>query len=70
MVFAHFTTLVSRLKTADDWRNDETMAGGDAFFEEVSTGFTSRTAWVLGLPMRVGIDPRRHHPVPTSAPKA
>jgi predicted dehydrogenase len=22
------------LKTADDWRNDETMAGGDAFFEE------------------------------------
>ena len=23
-----------RLKTADDWRNDEAMAGGDAFFEE------------------------------------
>ena len=34
MVFAHFTTLVKRLKTADDWRNDEAMAGGDAFFEE------------------------------------
>ena len=34
MVFAHFTTLVTRLKAADDWRNDETMAGGDAFFEE------------------------------------
>ena len=34
MVFAHFTTLVKRLKTTDDWRNDETMAGGDAFFEE------------------------------------
>ena len=34
MVFAHFTTLVKRHKTADDWRNDETMAGGDAFFEE------------------------------------
>ena len=34
MVFAHFTTLVHRLKTADDWRNDESMAGGDAFFEE------------------------------------
>lgn len=34
MVFAHFTTLVKRLKSADDWRNDETMAGGDAFFEE------------------------------------
>jgi predicted dehydrogenase len=34
LVFAHFTTLARRLKTADDWRNDETMAGGDAFFEE------------------------------------
>jgi predicted dehydrogenase len=34
MVFAHFTTIVKRLKSADDWRNDESMAGGDAFFEE------------------------------------
>lgn len=34
MVFAHFTTIARRLKTAEDWRNDETMAGGDAFFEE------------------------------------
>ena len=34
MVFAHFTTIAHRLKDADDWRNDETMAGGDAFFEE------------------------------------
>jgi predicted dehydrogenase len=34
MVFAIFTTLVKRLKTADDWRNDVAMAGGDAFFEE------------------------------------
>jgi predicted dehydrogenase len=34
MVFAHFVTIAHRLKTADDWRNDETMAGGDAFFEE------------------------------------
>ena len=34
MIFAHFTTLVRRLKAADDWRNDETLAGGDAFFEE------------------------------------
>jgi UDP-N-acetylglucosamine 3-dehydrogenase len=34
MVFAHFTTIAKRLKTADDWRNDELMAGGDAFFEE------------------------------------
>jgi predicted dehydrogenase len=34
MVFAHFTSIVRRLKRADDWRNDEAMAGGDAFFEE------------------------------------
>ena len=34
MVFAYYTTLVKRFKSADDWRNDETMAGGDAFFEE------------------------------------
>jgi UDP-N-acetylglucosamine 3-dehydrogenase len=34
MVFGHFTTLVRKFKTAEDWRNDETMAGGDAFFEE------------------------------------
>ena len=34
MVFAQFTTIARRLKAADDWRNDERMAGGDAFFEE------------------------------------
>ncbi|HUP39686.1 MAG TPA: Gfo/Idh/MocA family oxidoreductase [Vicinamibacterales bacterium] len=34
MVFAHFTTIAKRLKTANDWRNDERLAGGDAFFEE------------------------------------
>jgi predicted dehydrogenase len=34
MVFAHFSSIVRRLKPEDDWRNDETMAGGDAFFEE------------------------------------
>jgi predicted dehydrogenase len=34
LVFAHFTTIVRRLKAAGDWRNDEAMAGGDAFFEE------------------------------------
>lgn len=34
LVFAHFTTIAKRLKSADDWRNDEAMAGGDAFFEE------------------------------------
>jgi predicted dehydrogenase len=34
MVFAHFVSIARRFKTADDWRNDEAMAGGDAFFEE------------------------------------
>jgi predicted dehydrogenase len=34
MVFAHFSSIVKRLKRADDWRNDEALAGGDAFFEE------------------------------------
>ena len=34
MVFGHFTTIARRLKTAEDWRNDESLAGGDAFFEE------------------------------------
>jgi predicted dehydrogenase len=34
MVFAHFTTIAHRLKSAGDWRNDDAMAGGDAFFEE------------------------------------
>ncbi len=34
LVFAHFTSIAHRLKRGDDWRNDETMAGGDAFFEE------------------------------------
>ena len=34
MVFAYFTSIAKRLKTAGDWRNDEEVAGGDAFFEE------------------------------------
>jgi predicted dehydrogenase len=34
MLLAHFVTIARRLKTSEDWRNDETMAGGDAFFEE------------------------------------
>jgi predicted dehydrogenase len=34
MVFAHFTTIAKRLKAEEDWRNDERIAGGDAFFEE------------------------------------
>jgi UDP-N-acetylglucosamine 3-dehydrogenase len=34
LVLAHFITVARKFKTADDWRNDETLAGGDAFFEE------------------------------------
>jgi predicted dehydrogenase len=34
LVFAHFVTIAKKFKTADDWRNDPEMAGGDAFFEE------------------------------------
>ena len=34
LVLAHFTTLARKFKSAGDWRNDEAMAGGDAFFEE------------------------------------
>ena len=34
LVLAQFTTVAHRPKSAEDWRNDETMAGGDAFFEE------------------------------------
>lgn len=34
MVFGQFVTIAHRLKRADDWRNDESIAGGDAFFEE------------------------------------
>jgi len=34
MVFVHFTTIAKKLKSGDDWRNDESIAGGDAFFEE------------------------------------
>jgi predicted dehydrogenase len=34
LVFGHFSSIDKRLKPAGDWRNDEAMAGGDAFFEE------------------------------------
>jgi len=34
LVFGHFVTIMKKPKSADDWRNDEEIAGGDAFFEE------------------------------------
>jgi len=33
-VLAQVTSVARRVKRADDWRNDEAMAGGGAFFEE------------------------------------
>jgi predicted dehydrogenase len=67
MVFAHFTTIAKRLKTADDWRNDEAMAGGDAFFEEgihwlhVAGSLGPKIVWAQGYrptPSREGPDRR------------
>ncbi len=34
LVMAQFTTVADKPKASADWRNDETLAGGDAFFEE------------------------------------
>ena len=34
LILAHFTTLARKFKAAGDWRNDEALAAGDAFFEE------------------------------------
>lgn len=34
LVMASFVTVADKPKPPDDWRNDETLAGGDAFFEE------------------------------------
>jgi UDP-N-acetyl-2-amino-2-deoxyglucuronate dehydrogenase len=34
LVLAQFSTVMRRPKPAGDWRNDESVAGGDAFFEE------------------------------------
>jgi predicted dehydrogenase len=34
MLLAHFVTIARRFKAEADWRNDEKVAGGDAFFEE------------------------------------
>lgn len=34
LVMASFTTVADKPKAAADWRNDEKLAGGDAFFEE------------------------------------
>ena len=48
MVFAHFTTIVKRLKTADDWRNREAwdlyMHAADDMFEETHV---DTSPWVL-----------------------
>jgi predicted dehydrogenase len=67
LIFAQFTTLALRPKAADDWRNDETMAGGDAFFEEgihwlhLAGSLGPRIEDIKGFrpkPSRVGADSR------------
>ena len=61
----------SKLKTADDWRNDEAMAGGDAFFEEgihwlhLAGSLGPRIETIQGY--RPSVSPAR---VPTRAPRA
>ena len=62
MIFAQFTSLARRLKSAADWRNDETLAGGDAFFEEgvhwlhlansLGPSITAAHGWRPALPRR------------------
>ncbi len=71
MVFGHFSSIVKRLKTADDWRNDESMAGGDAFFEEgihwLHLAAQPRAAHHQHQP---GFVRRRRPPVPTQRVKS
>ena len=71
MVFGHFSSIVKRLKTADDWRNDESMAGGDAFFEEgihwLHLAGEPRTEDHVD---HAAFVPRRRARVPTGAPRA
>ena len=64
MVFAHFTTLAHRLKSADDWRNDESMAGGDAFFEKRVAACHAFVVAPVGLALqslRDGREVRKDH---------
>lgn len=67
LVFASFVTVARRLKSHDDWRNDETLAGGDAFFEEgihwlhLAGSLGPRIARIQGFrpaPSRTGPDRR------------
>lgn len=63
LVMASFTTVADRPKAADDWRNDESLAGGDAFFEE----------GVHWLHLAGSLGPRivrasGHRPAPATAP--
>ncbi|MGE3840955.1 MAG: Gfo/Idh/MocA family protein [Vicinamibacterales bacterium] len=67
MVFGHFVTVARRFKTASDWRNDEALAGGDAFFEEgihwlhLAGSLGPRIASIHGFlpqPSRTGPDTR------------
>jgi UDP-N-acetylglucosamine 3-dehydrogenase len=67
MLFAHIVTLAQRFKGAADWRNDEALAGGDAFFEEgihwlhFAGSLGPRIARIAGFrppPAALGVDRR------------
>lgn len=70
LVFAHFTTLAHRLKAADDWRNDEAMAGGDAFFEEGIHWLHIASSLGPASPPFRGFNPRRLPRARTGGPRA
>ena len=71
MVFGHFSSIVKRLKTADDWRNDESMAGGDAFFEEgIHWLHLAGEPWAEDHQRSPAFARRRRAKVPTSASRA
>jgi predicted dehydrogenase len=63
LVMAQFTTVADMPKASDDWRNDEALAGGDAFFEEGVHWL--HVAGTLG-PRIVRVN--GHRPSPSAAP--
>ena len=73
MVFAHFTTIAQRLKTADDWRNDESDGRRRRVLRgRASTGCTSPAASARGSSGRSRATGRRRprERAATRAPRA
>jgi predicted dehydrogenase len=63
LVMLSLVTVADLPKSADDWRNDETLAGGDAFFEEgvhwlhIAGELGPRLVGATGLRVRPDPDP-------------